>query len=1362
MKRRSKSFTAALLAACLTVWLMNIPAGAVFGDELDPMESGIQTAYYVSPDGDDDNPGTEALPFATLQKAQLTVRSVNDEMTGDIVVYLRGGSYTLDSAWQLDEADSGTEGYSVIYRAYEDEKPVIEGGRDISGWTLYDAVNDIYAASAEDLETRQLYVNGNRAVRARMEGGLTNGVKNASGYESDDAWLAGLDKPSDVEAVFKAAWTSPRIRVQSIGELSGKAEITLNPALWPSVMNRSHLEQWYLENAYEFLDQPGEWYLDDTAETIYYKPRPGENMATATVTASVLENLLGIDGGSLDTPANHIRFEGIGFAYSTWMQPTDEEGWIDEQNNYKIGTLELPQAAVQLQYAQHITFERCDFSRLGGTGLNMLEGVQDTLVEGNRFYDISGSAINAGITSKKTAEVYNPTDTRKILKNNDILNNYIHDVAVEYKSATAVTVAFPMDIDISHNEIFNIPYSGISFFGSVYAPVTTTVNAKVQDNFIHHLMGDGIFDGGAIYAFGVTGGTEPSPNLISGNYIKDQLNRYATIYMDQSSNYWKIEQNVVELKDIPIWDDIYETYWAFTNINTNHIVLNDNYSTTASFWNKSSVDSIVKTNDHIYPNAAWPTEAQAIIANAGLQEAYQDIAEGNIEILDVPASLNLTSEDTYALSIQAETGHGASIDLSSAQTYYASRDAAVATVNSSGLITAVDSGHTQVVLYIYFHNRLLQKTIEVYVDDELDDIEVYYALENVKHVMPESMTFVPGSSRQLVARGITRNGQIIGGGDVSVTSSNPSVTSVVYGLMTTLASGTADLTFTTSLNGVAVSKEIEINVVDFSDEDSLTFPAYSLNKAIRDPRNWYSRLASGTITPGEGQLDINTPGSGYAMYEDQTFGDELLSMNMKINATGGWPSIVLRSQKADKDFTASDNSLYMICFKANIIELHRFSGGDRTVFFGEIAGFDSLGAASYPNTSIPFHETHFVQAGAVTEAGGVRIILNVDGENVFTYLDASAERITEDGYFGLYARSGSITLSETDLDLPGEDEWPIPEAPSASLDGTDRAITDENVTLTGSVIPNSALTLEHAEFTYDPDTFELEAVSSLADGMSIAVTEAVYGTVQLEFTGTGTELSGYDAIRLFAATFKAKTAAASSDIELTGISLTDRDELEVVTAPAEKSILVSALAAGGLYESFDAYADGMIGGTSGYIVTPSDLGYFTIQESPTEADKSLHLYKTSTTDAATSTLSKIYSAAGIAGQVSVSYQVKKESGIESPQSFVNLRDTTGKVIATIIVDSTLRFTLDSSYTLVDSAHMLEDMWYGVTLHLDFDNHTVSAEVRELEGENRVWTLEEQAMQNELAANFSRAEYVLWKTRTGAYSYNNLLVEGEGS
>src|SRR5688572_12625862 len=106
--------------------------------------AGVQATYYVSPAGSDANPGTFELPFATLEKARDVVRSINSNMTGDILIYLRAGTYQLTSTLTLLSADSGTNGFNIIYQAYNCEKPIISGGTSVAGWVLHDASKDIY------------------------------------------------------------------------------------------------------------------------------------------------------------------------------------------------------------------------------------------------------------------------------------------------------------------------------------------------------------------------------------------------------------------------------------------------------------------------------------------------------------------------------------------------------------------------------------------------------------------------------------------------------------------------------------------------------------------------------------------------------------------------------------------------------------------------------------------------------------------------------------------------------------------------------------------------------------------------------------------------------------------------------------------------------------------------------------------------------------------------------------------------------------------------------------------------------------------------------------------------------------------
>ena len=91
----------------------------------------------------------------------------------------------------------------------------------------------------------------------------------------------------------------------------------------------------YVENAYELLDQPGQWYLDQAAHTVSYIPRQGENLRWADVEAPVLQALV-TGQGTAAAPVHDITFTGIQFSYATWLTPSTPEGFSEIQANYTI------------------------------------------------------------------------------------------------------------------------------------------------------------------------------------------------------------------------------------------------------------------------------------------------------------------------------------------------------------------------------------------------------------------------------------------------------------------------------------------------------------------------------------------------------------------------------------------------------------------------------------------------------------------------------------------------------------------------------------------------------------------------------------------------------------------------------------------------------------------------------------------------------------------------------------------------------------------------------------------------------------------------------------------------------------------
>jgi len=588
-----------------------------------------QATYYVSPGGSDSNPGTEAQPFATLAKARDVVRTVNGSMTGDIVVYLRGGWYFLSAPLTFSQSDSGTNGYNVVYRAYPGEYPVISGGRQIAGWTLHDAGKNIWKASSPGLDTRQLYVNCVRAIRARKGSGLPGAAKTATGYTTTDTSMQNWGNISDVEFVYNAReggtggskWTERRCGVESITGTT----ITMKQPAW----NNCTRDDWQavtnptdIENAYELLDQPGEWYLDRPAGVVYYIPRPGEDLQTARVIAPVLEVLVS-GTGTLDTPIHNIQFVGITFAHATWLRPSGNDGFPEIQANYCWGIGWTP-GNVVFRTARAIRFERCVFKHLGAIGLELVDGSQDCAVAGCVFTDISGNCIKIGKTSDPTR-----SDTRARDSRNQVVNCYIHHAPCEYRGGVGVFAGYVSDLTVEHNEICWTPYSAVSV-GWGWGTNSYARNNQINYNDFHHWV-ERLSDGGAIYSLSA----QPD-SAWHHNYGHDMPWGAGSMergwYTDEGSAYIDIHHNVIARIAQAHW------YSAWTG-SIHDIQIRDNFTDTPNYENNGT--NCIMTNNTLVTDGQWPQAALDIMAGAGIEAAWADVK-------GLPCACSVTDPDPNA------------------------------------------------------------------------------------------------------------------------------------------------------------------------------------------------------------------------------------------------------------------------------------------------------------------------------------------------------------------------------------------------------------------------------------------------------------------------------------------------------------------------------------------------------------------------------------------------------------------------------------------------------------------------------------------------------------------------------------------
>jgi len=598
----------------------------------------IQATYYVDPvNGNDANSGTTLTsPFKSIDKARTVVRTINSSMTGDIYVYLRGGNYSLTSTITFTELDGGTNGYNVFYKAFNNEMPIISGEKTITGWTLYDAAKNIYKASTGyAIDTRQLFVNGKRATRARSTDTLpySSMVYDANnlclGYVSPKAEILGWKNISNLEMVYNVKWTNSRCGVASVAAQGASVMVTMKQPGFRYMTNRGLTNvttPWYYENAYELLDDEGEWYLDKTgaingtANTFYYKPYSAENIASAVVAAPVLEKLIVIQGSSITSPVSNITFEGISLAYTTWLNPNSNTGHSDAQNNVLRQTSSnmfiASGAAITLKYAGSIAFERCNFSQLGCTGINMYAGCQNNLIRGCTFKDISANGVQIGDYknwSVSTSENYIlQTDARFILKNNDVINNYFDRCGVEYRSSNAIGASYPQDMNIDYNEIANMPYGG-THVGWGWQQYSTSImkNNSVKHNYIHNVLAE-LDDCAGIYFLGPNGS---SANItpVDSNFVRTSHDH--ALYFDEGSSWYACNNNV--------YDDIVSVNINISTADKHDIAITNTYADDNTYWNNGTNCTVSPIN--VVSNGNWPTTAQNVIKDAGLQSNYIDI-----------------------------------------------------------------------------------------------------------------------------------------------------------------------------------------------------------------------------------------------------------------------------------------------------------------------------------------------------------------------------------------------------------------------------------------------------------------------------------------------------------------------------------------------------------------------------------------------------------------------------------------------------------------------------------------------------------------------------------------------------------------
>ncbi len=498
---------------------------------------------YVTPQGS----GTTCSRAAPcdLVGARDTARRLILTMRQDLIVSLAPGIYRLDDTFVLTPADSGANGFSVIYRSQIPHAAHLSGGQAIGGWQP--AGGGIFQArTPAGLRFRQFYIGDVREVRARTPNGKP---------ATDLAWNRGdmtvsfgqslgqVANLRGVELVATRHWQQHRLHIIAAKPgPDGRQIVTLDPKEAqvsfhaPGDTIGDH-QPYYLENARAFLDRPGEWFHDTDADTLFYMPRPGERLDHAIVPA--VQTLVRLQGQTAN-PVHHIAFQGVTFEYAGWNGPTDH-GFIQVQATWLAtpdGPAYMP-AAVEIRGvgANHIRFSDDIVRHFGADGLDFYKGSADNVVTGNLVTDGSGQGIAID------ADPGGGTGSINIV----VTGNRVDHVGIDYTGSVGIMAGYVNGARIEHNAVSDLPYSGISVGWGWTSAANPSGNNIIRANDVHDVMQQHD-DGAAIYLLSRQPGTIVSENYIHGVHRAASAGDYAVagIYLDNGASGITVRDNVIE------------------------------------------------------------------------------------------------------------------------------------------------------------------------------------------------------------------------------------------------------------------------------------------------------------------------------------------------------------------------------------------------------------------------------------------------------------------------------------------------------------------------------------------------------------------------------------------------------------------------------------------------------------------------------------------------------------------------------------------------------------------------------------------------------------------------------------------------
>lgn len=514
---------------------------------------------YVSPKGNNQFPGTREKPIQSILLAkQMAYQYLQSSQNEKLTVWLSEGIYSITEPMVFEPFESKLNHASLLFKALPGAKPIISGGLQISNWSKRQ--DGLWECNLPDMGiqgVRELFVNGKRATRARFPNNDFLRVKKAGEDKRTNFYFEKGDFPipsksQHVELVFMHDWSITRIGVKEInaeaGQLIAVDQIGAKNLSFFTIDNWEPHPRYFLENSLEFIDVEFEWaYLPDSKKIVMKLPK-SMNPSTLNIVTPVSEGLVSLLGKE-EKRIQNIQFDGITFQYAKWNIPATgysglQATFFDPRNNSQ-GWNVIP-AAVTATWSDRLVFSNCNFKNLGGTGLWLGAGCRQSVVSNSLFDDISGNGImiGEGQDRQKNGTNWYKSAPEQVATDNRIEQCMIKNCGSQYFCAVGIWAGLTSKTTIKNNEIFNLPYTGISI-GWMWSTETTPCQENIIDgNHIHHIM-NSLSDGGGIYMLGL----QPK-SVLKNNHIHDVKKNAGSaesngMFLDEGITDVRVENNLI-------------------------------------------------------------------------------------------------------------------------------------------------------------------------------------------------------------------------------------------------------------------------------------------------------------------------------------------------------------------------------------------------------------------------------------------------------------------------------------------------------------------------------------------------------------------------------------------------------------------------------------------------------------------------------------------------------------------------------------------------------------------------------------------------------------------------------------------------